>query len=182
MAQNIVLTAVGSDRPGIVAAVSKVLYEIGCNIEDSSMTLLKGEFAMILIISSKEDIPLAQFNEKFDALREKLQLSIYLRELSSDELVHVTDTQADTYIISVYGTDKPGIVYTVTQLLSDKKINITDVNTHIAGTRGKPVYVMVLEVEVPQNISQEQLGRDLENIGKKLNVDVSVRPIETEEL
>ncbi len=41
------ITAIGKDRPGIVAGVSKALYDLGTNIEDSSMTILSGEFAMI---------------------------------------------------------------------------------------------------------------------------------------
>ncbi len=182
MSQNIVLTAVGSDRPGIVAAVSKVLYETGCNIEDSSMTLLKGEFAMILIISLKEDIAIEKFDKKFDSLRETLKLSIYLRELSREEMVHATDVPARRYMVSVYGVDKPGIVYSVTKMLSDKKINITDVNTCVAGTKDEPVYVMVIEADVPEKISEEQLRKELEGLGGKLNVDVSIHQVETEEL
>lgn len=182
MLQNIVLTAVGSDRPGIVAAVSRVLYDTGCNIEDSSMTLLKGEFAMILIISLKEDIAIEEFDKKFDSLRETLKLSIHLRELSKEEMVHEADVHANRYMISVYGVDKPGIVFNVTKMLSDKKINITDVNTCVTGTKDESVYIMILEVEVPEKISEEQLRKKLEDLGGKLNVDVSIHQVQTEEL
>ncbi|MCK5534556.1 transcriptional regulator [bacterium] len=182
MTQNMVLTAVGKDRPGIVAAVSRVLYESGWNIEDSSMNLLKGEFAMILIISGKEGIPLAQFNEKFDSLRKTLELSIYLRELSADELVHKVQEQVSLYAISVYGTDKPGIVYEITELLANRNVNVVDVNTQIAGSKESPVYVMLLEAEVPFDIKEEQLREDLQSKGKELGVNVSIHLVETEEL
>jgi glycine cleavage system transcriptional repressor len=41
----------GRDRPGIVAAVTRVLADAGCNLEDTSMTILRGHFAMMLVIS-----------------------------------------------------------------------------------------------------------------------------------
>ncbi|MDR2251277.1 MAG: hypothetical protein LBD98_00315 [Endomicrobium sp.] len=50
MAKYISLTAIGKDRPGLVSAVTKVLYKERCNIEDSTMTILHDQFAMILII------------------------------------------------------------------------------------------------------------------------------------
>ncbi len=182
MAQNMILTAVGKDKPGIVAGVSKVLYELGYNIEDSSMTLLKGEFAMILVISGKKDISPVQFSKNFDFLRKTLGLSIYLRELSPDELVHKVDEQVKIYAISVYGVDKPGIVYEITQFLADKKVNIVDVNTQIAGSKEESVYVMLLEVEVSSDMGEEHLRKELENKGKELDVNVSIHPVETEEL
>ncbi|MCK4532616.1 ACT domain-containing protein [bacterium] len=182
MAQNMIFTAMGKDKPGIVAGVSKVLYESGYNIEDSSMTLLKGEFAMILVISGKEDLSPAQFSKKFDSLKETFGLSIFLRELSPDELVHKVDEQVKIYAVSVYGVDKPGIVYEITQLLADKNVNIVDVNTQIAGTKEEPVYVILLEVEAPLNMTEEQLRKDLENAGIDLKVNVSMHLVEAEEL
>jgi glycine cleavage system transcriptional repressor len=62
----VVISAVGKDRPGIVAGVSKVLFEAGCNLEDSSMTILEGEFAMILVVSLPEALKIEQLDKKFE--------------------------------------------------------------------------------------------------------------------
>jgi len=48
------ITFVAEDRPGIVADVTKILYDNGFNIDDSSSTLLRGIFAMILVVSTKD--------------------------------------------------------------------------------------------------------------------------------
>jgi glycine cleavage system transcriptional repressor len=78
--------------------------------------------------------------------------------------------------------DKPGIVYEITQFLADKKVNIVDVNTQIAGSKEESVYVMLLEVEVSSDMGEEHLRKELENKGKELDVNVSIHPVETEEL
>ena len=182
MKKNIALTAVGRDRPGIVAAMSKILYQTGCNIEDSSMTILQGEFAMILIISLGESIDAKALDEKLRALRESLGLSISLRELAQDELSREAAAEAQVYIISVYGTDKPGIVYKVTDALASKNINITDVNTKMAGQKDKSVYVMLLEAELPEGLSSDEVKASLDEIAKQLDVEINIKALETAEL
>ena len=57
MERKYVLTAFGKDRPGIVADVSALIYESGCNLEDSTMTRLMDQFAIILLLSgSSQDL------------------------------------------------------------------------------------------------------------------------------
>ncbi|MFH1784654.1 MAG: ACT domain-containing protein [bacterium] len=182
MKTTIALTAVGRDRPGIVAAVSEILYQTGCNIEDSSMCILQGEFAMILIISLADSMEVKSLDEKLGTLRKSLGLSISLRELAQEELSRNIPKDEQVYIISVYGTDKPGIVYKVTQSLAGKNINITDVNTKVAGEKDKPVYVMLLEVELPEGTSSDEIEKSLGEIAKELEVEINIKPLETAEL
>lgn len=182
MKTTIILTAVGKDQPGIVAAVSRILYETGCNIEDSSMTILKGDFAMILIISLPQELKTTELDQKLNSLRQSLNLMLWLRELGQEELIHKPSAGTQMYVISVYGTDKPGIVYKVTRTLAENKINICDVETKIIGTKSNPVYVMILEVEIPPEIKIENLEKKLVNLGQELNVEISLKPLEIEEL
>ena len=44
------VTVVGQDRPGIVAAVAEALYDLGCNLEDATSTILRGHFSMMLVV------------------------------------------------------------------------------------------------------------------------------------
>ncbi|MGZ3592030.1 MAG: ACT domain-containing protein, partial [Thermodesulfobacteriota bacterium] len=50
-----ILSAVGKDRPGIVSDVSEVIYDCGGNIEDSSMSLLRNHFALLLLFSTERE-------------------------------------------------------------------------------------------------------------------------------
>jgi len=174
----VVISAVGKDRPGIVAAVSKALFEAGCNLEDSSMTILEGEFAMILVVSLPEGLKIEQLDKKFGEARENLQLSIFLKPITFEE-ARPQKSGGQPYMISVYGVDKPGIVYRVTSILAKENINITDVNTKRTNEEESPVYMMMLEVECPSSLNLDGLKRELEELGKTLSITVTLHPIET---
>jgi len=178
MKREYVITAVGKDRPGIVAGVTEVLFELGGNIEDSSMTILAGEFAMILIVSLPDGVMLGDVEEKLDAVRKSLRLVLSIKELGPDEKERASGRYEEKYMISVLGVDKPGIVYRVTELLAKNGVNITDVQTKMAGEIGNPIYTMVLEVEVPKEIDMKAVSHELESLGRDLKIDVSARPID----
>lgn len=172
------LAAVGRDCPGIVCGVSKVLYEHGCNVEDSSMTILRGEFAMILIVAVPEKIEVERLRDQLQAVAQDRHLVLSFRELPQDDGGPVRDVEGTPYIVSVYGADQPGIVYRVTNLLAERNVNITDVNTRVVG-EGSPVYIMILEVEVPSEVA---LDEPLRALARELAVDITVRPMETAHL
>lgn len=182
MKKTIILNAIGKDRPGIVAAVSKVLFETGCNIEDSSMTRLGNDFAMILMISLSDQITLSLLAEKLSAAGKKTGLSLSWRELTASELKAPKNAKAAPYMISVYGGDKPGIVYKISNFLAAKKINITDVETKIISSQTSPIYVMILEVHIPEQINVAHLTTDLTNLARELNIDININPIESYQL
>src|SRR5210317_644289 len=135
------LTIVGRDRPGIVSQVTEILFNQGCNIADSSCSILGGQFAMILILGHPDYTSLESFGDAFKPL-EEADLTVALRVLKPGGEIR-PEIEGDLCMISVYGADKPGIVYHVASVLGDKKVNITDLNTKLVGTEERPVYVMV---------------------------------------
>lgn len=174
------LTAVGRDRPGIVAEVARVLYEHGGNLEDSSMTILGGEFAMILIVSVPGEGSVEPLRRDLAEVAEALHLSLGLRHLPQ-EPPGTPPPAGAPYLLSVYGADRPGIVYRVARLLADESVNITDVNTRVVGEE-ESLYIMVLEVEVPAEVEPRVLSRKLRELGEELAVEVTMRPLETARL
>lgn len=174
------LTIIGRDHPGIVAKVTETLYHLGCNIADSSCTILGGQFAMILILSNQELHEQADFNTAFAPL-EADGLSVFLRKLQPGG--ETTDTiDGEICMISVYGSDKPGIVYPVVKELGDRQVNITDLNTKLVGSPQNPVYVMMIEAVLPAGLEIEDLSAVLNRLKKDLQVDISVRTITPVEL
>ncbi|MBI2487440.1 MAG: ACT domain-containing protein [Deltaproteobacteria bacterium] len=182
MRKFFVITAIGKDRPGIVAGVSKVLFDLGVNIEDSSMTILRSEFAMILIISTEEGVDASDFESHFRELSDKLSLFISVKGIEEREVCSKKPYSGMPYIISVIGTDKPGIVYRVAQLLSSKKINITDLNTKVVPGERTPVYTMIIEVDVPEYVDIALLEEEFSLLEKEMAIDISIREIEVLEL
>lgn len=172
--REIALTAIGGDRPGIVAAVTEVLLDLGCNLADCSMSLLRDQFAMILLIQAPEGVSL---DDVLSALREpadRLALLTMVREVSHAK----TPPPSKPYVVSLYGADRPGIVHTVTRAFADKAVNITDFVSHLVDGS----YTMMLDIDVPIEIDQDSLSAELQAIAKELGVDVTIRSAEVEEL
>ena len=180
MAQHFALTIIGRDRPGIVSQVTEILYRLGCNIADSSCSILGGQFAMILIIAHPEYTDRESFGDSFATLEEN-NLSVFLRTLKPGGEKH-THLEGELCMVSVYGSDKPGIVYRVAKELGERKVNITDLNTKLIGSEQRPVYVMMLEAVLPQGLEVTDLERVLKGLKDELQVDITVRAIETVEL
>ncbi|MCK5826718.1 MAG: ACT domain-containing protein [Desulfuromusa sp.] len=178
--QHFALTIIGRDRPGIVSQVTEILFQGGFNIADSSCSILGGQFSMILIISNPEISTKEEFSDTFSPLEEK-NLSVYIRTLKPGGEIR-PELEGELCMISVYGADKPGIVYQVAKELGDRNINITDLNTKLVGDKQNPVYVMMLEAILPENTEIEDLESWMKQLKQQLQVDISVRSLATMEL
>ena len=193
MANRWIVTAAGKDRPGIVAGVTKILYQLGCNLEDSAMTRLSGEFAIMLIFSAPAKQTEARLRQAFAPLERQLKLVVHLKPLTGAESA-APKRRGTAYVISVYGADQPGIVFHVSDALSRLGVNINDLHTHLSavpsGTGqagrtaedGPSLYLLLLEVELPAATSAAGLKQRLAAIAKRLGVEVSVRPSEADVL
>ena len=179
MTNRWIVTAMGQDRPGIVAGVTKVLYRLGCNLEDSAMTRLEGEFAVMLIFSSSVRMSEEALRTAFAPLERQLKLLVHLKRLTKPE-TGAPHKEGKPYLISVYGADRPGIVFRVSEELARTGINITDVHTHRSAGKGPPLYLLLLEVELPPRVTAESFEGRLKKLGQSLGVEVSLRPSEAE--
>lgn len=168
--------AVGSDRPGIVAAVAEVLLEHGLNVEDSQMTILRGHFAMLLIVSG----------ESRPGLERRLGEAAERVGLDSIHVSEVAEAPAGrgepSHVVTVYGADHPGIVHAVAAALGDREVNITDLETRLTQEESEPFYVMMLEVALPEGMCADALEQALRSVGAEQGVDITIRPLESDEL
>ncbi len=174
------ITVIGADKPGIVASVAKVLYEMGFSIEDSSSTLLRDQFSMILIVSTDRKVGILELKKAFYRVRTDLNMSVSVRRIESENLKQSKDHE-NRFMVSVYGSDKPGIVYGVSDAFARENINIVDLRTRVTKT-DTPLYVMIMEIEAPAGYDESRINELLEGVCKRLGVDYSVRKVETYEL
>lgn len=173
------ITAIGRDRPGIVAAVTETLYRLKCNIEDSQMSILKGHFAMVLVISAPKGLDEANIEAELASARDQLQLEAVVARPVAE--IDAGRPQAD-HVLTVYGADHPGIVAAVSGRLAELEVNIIDLNTRLAGDPGNPLYAMMMELVLPAGLSEEELRESLDIVGKDAGVEVSLRPLESDAL
>lgn len=170
-----VLTVVGRDRPGIVAAVTAPLRDVEANIADSEMAILRGHFTMMLMVNIGDEVDASDLEHRLAAVSEELGLeSVFLREVTD---LHV-DYPEGSHSLTVYGADHPGIVAAVTETLADVSVNIVDLSTRVIGEDGEPVYVMGIEVVLPEGMDGEKLSELLSSVGGEQRVEISVQELD----
>jgi glycine cleavage system transcriptional repressor len=174
-----ILMGVGRDSVGFVAEVTQHLYEEGMNLLDSSMTLLRGEFAMALMIELPEDKSVAQLESRMKTLEKQLDMKIHVRQLTDEELKE-PDLE-NRFMISIYGADRHGIVARATRALANGGLNITDLQTKLTGHATK-IFVMIIEVTAPAQVSVENVRRLLQPIMQELDVELTVKELDVVEL
>ncbi|GAC1590546.1 MAG: amino acid-binding protein [Acidimicrobiales bacterium] len=174
---HLAVTAIGADRPGIVAAVTAVLMEGGCNLEDTSMSILRGHFAMMLIVWAPDDGDPAAIERELASATAPMDLVVAVRPIDDDV---PRSPEGDAWTVSVYGADRPGIVHRVAVALAEEGLNVVDLTTHVIGGEDRPVYAMVLEVTVPAVVDPGILTRRLEVLAGELGVSCSAHPVEAD--
>lgn len=172
------VSAVGRDRPGIVAAITAALLELEGNVEDSRMTILRGQFAVMLIVSLPTEGRGAELEQRLAPVRERLALDALT--VSAVEEGTAADASPG-HVITVYGADHPGIVHAVSAALAERGVNITDLQTKLSGSGASPLYVMMLEVELGE-VDAAALERALAEVGESADVEVSIRELGSEAL
>ena len=168
----------GRDRPGIVAAVTRVLADAGCNLEDTSMTILRGHFAMMLVISGGAGIFARDLRARLSPVADRLDLQLSVRSVSDD--VTTAQVSGERWLAAVYAADQPGLVARVSEVLAGYQVNIVGLETRLVG-EPDAVYVMHFELEVPTGRAG-QVQSDLAVTARALGVEVSMRPDEPDVL
>lgn len=167
------ITVLGHDRPGIIAETTDRLAGLGLNLEDSTMTLLRGHFAMTLICAGEAG------DEAIESALAPLtadgSLTVTVREVPAEEAASADGT---SWILSVHGGDRPGIVSAVVAVIARVGGNITDLTTRLAGD----LYLLVAEVDLPAGADASAVERDLAAVAADLGVGVTLRAAETDEL
>lgn len=174
MRQMVVITAVGQDRPGIVAALAKGMFDIGANLDDATMTRLHTAFATMVSAALPEGISLDDCRKALAGIAESNGLMLTVQAVSSDR---GKETPPD-HLLTVYGTDKPGIVYHVARRLAERGVNITDMDTRRAGSDALPLYIMILEIAS----GDIDLTADLAALRQELAVDITLQRMDREAL
>lgn len=169
------IAAIGDDRPGIVASLSEALHHAGASIEDSSMTILGAQFAMLLVVSC-------------DATREDLEASLAAAVTDLDLTLEVRagasqlidqSRYGTPHVVAAHGPDRQGLVTVLARVLADAQVNITNFGSRVS-TGG--AFAMWFTVDLPADVDADLLERALRTAGASVDLTVSVHPVEVEEL
>jgi glycine cleavage system transcriptional repressor len=171
---NLAVTAIGRDRPGIVAAITGALLDFDGNVDDSQMSILHGQFAVMLIVSVPEGADLTAISSRLEEVGKVFELG----GITVTPVSELDRGPGPTHVLTVYGADRPGIVHDVAALLAEHEVNITDLRTRRTGGPDAPLYTMMMEVSVPA--SATGLGDALDSLTGSGGVEAHLAELETE--
>ncbi len=176
MSQLIVLSAIGSDRAGVVQDITEVILACGGNIEESRMTTLGAEFAMLMLVSGNWHT-LDRLERGLQRLGDKDNLTYSIRETES----RVEKQDRMPYAVDVVSLDHEGIVYNLANFFAARNIEIADVATrrYAAAHTGAPMFALQMAVNVPASVHIAQLREEFLEVCDQLNLDAILEPVKT---
>lgn len=170
---QVILTAVGVDRPGLVDELTKFLLERGGNIADARMVNLRGQFAVLMLVEAT-DVSCDAIRKDIATEGAKIGLTISL----SDQPAGAKPLTGVPYRLRTYAMDQPGIVHRITHLLHRHRVNIEELQTRLeAGSyTGTPLFTMELRLTVPTDVPVKKLRDELGSLCDSLNCDADLEP------
>jgi glycine cleavage system transcriptional repressor len=174
MTQLIVISAIGTDRTGVVQDISKVILGCGGNIEESRMTTLGSEFAVLMLVSGNWHT-LTRLEKGLEKLTEDSDLTFAIRKTGTRK---ASDDRMP-YAIDVICLDQQGIVYNLANFFSARDIEIADVATrrYAAAHTGAPMFAVQMAVNVPSALNLALLRDDFADLCDRLNLDGILDPV-----
>lgn len=171
--KKMIISVLGKDRPGIIAAVTRILFELDCNIENVSQTILQNEFSGIFIVSVPDGLFEAALHQHLEAGLGPMGLHVYEKPLSDPD-----DTAAagcDSFVITTKGPDQKGLVAAMTAIMADYQINVTNLQAVFKGGDDPNANIMIYEVDIPNHADQQALRQALREKARALCLDISIQ-------
>lgn len=174
--QLVVLSAIGSDRAGVVNDLSKVILDCGGNIEESRMTALGSEFAMLLLVSGNW-ATVSKLEKALDKLADENPIVVSLRK--TDERISGEDRMP--YAIDIVSLDQPGIVFNLANFFASHGIEISDLSTrrYAAAHTGSQMFSVQMTINIPASLPISHLRDEFSELCDQLNLDAILEPVKS---
>ena len=172
--QQLVVSAIGADKPGIVEQLTNRIAQLELNITDSRMTVLGGEFAIQMLVEGPWN-QLSKFEQDLPGIAESLNLQTQCKRTETKS----EPDQLIPYAVNVVALDHPGIVHNLSNFFSQRAINIQDLHTssYSAAHTGTPMFAVHLQIGVPAQVQISALRIEFLEYCDTLNLDAVLEPI-----
>ena len=191
--RRFLLSVAGVDCPGIVVAVTSALAEEGWNLEDATMSILRGYFTIMMIVSTGNEVDAASMRHVLEPVSSRMNLSVMVDPVQEEDgngnagsipsgsegpqrrrAMHVAD-ELDPWSIYVHGSDRPGIVMAVASEIARVGGNIVDLSARVGGRKGDSVYVMTIKALIPTGEPSDAFQDQLSRLSSAEGIECSAR-------
>jgi glycine cleavage system transcriptional repressor len=178
MTKRFIMTAFAKDRLGLVADITKIVFQNGCNLENTQMTQLEDEFVIMLLFTGEKEELEEQISKDCRRLEREKNISAYVRELDAE--ISKPLESFTTHSIHAEGIDQAGIVYKISNFLAARSINISCLTSHKTPTpeSGTPIYTVEIEIQVAKGTSLEELEQKLSELGHEIHIEFNIDKIQ----
>lgn len=169
MIHHAILTALGSDRPGLVDEVSQFIFQHGGNIEDSRMVNLRGQFAMMVLVGG-EEATLARIRNELGGFAKSARLHA---QIAPTDANRPAAQPAMPYRLTATAMDQAGLVHRIAHVLRTLEVNIESMETQLSAApiTGAPTFEMELLMSVPRQTPISKLREQIGKLCDELNID-----------
>ncbi len=174
MSYRFIMTAFGKDRVGIVADVTRLLYENDCNLEDTTMNMLVDEFTLSLLFSSQDSNIEEQLSRECRRLEVEKGVSAFVRAVPARQ--PQAQNGYKTCTLRMECVDQAGIVYRTSLFLANNSLNIIHLNSTSKASpeSGASIYCMDIDIQVPEEMPLDKVEEDLNGMADELQIDISM--------
>ncbi len=170
---RVLLSIAGLDQPGIVTSVTDALAKEGWNLEDATMSILRGYFSIMVMVAVGSDVTPQQVISALDHARQKYALQV--EATSCLDSIEKDTTELLPWSIFVHGSDRPGIVHAVAAEIFKVGGNIVDLVARPGGRRGDSVYIMTIRAMIPSGKPSDMFHDNLSRLAVQEGIDCSAR-------
>lgn len=172
--KKIIISVFGPDRPGILAAVSRILFEQNCNIENVTQTILQSEFSGSFIAEMPTSLTADALCGLLSEVLTPMRLQPHVKYLE-DSPPALSGKQAEPFVITTRGPDRKGLVASITRIIADFGVNVTHLQAVFKGGLNPNDNIMIYEVDVPVDIDAQAFHRRLRDRAAELGLIISIQ-------
>lgn len=172
MKKYLILSAMGSDRPGLIRDLARMIADVGCSISDCRMAVLGSEFTLLLLASGNWNA-VAKLENQAAVIGKKLDLTITARRTEAR-----APRDMAPYVVDVTTLDRPGVLSEVADFFATRDINIDEMSSwsYTAAGTGAEMVSISLNISVPADIHIGRLRDDFTDFCDGLNLDATLEP------
>lgn len=172
--QKLIISVIGYDRPGIIAAISRALFEQGCNIENVSQTILQSQFAGVFIASIPSEFTVESLSRKLEKDMTAMGLQVHLMPFSLQPPCF-QNINSQPFVITTQGPDRKGLVAGITEVIARHGANVTNLQAVFKGGEIPGDNIMIYEVDIPESTDWQAFNVDLRARASDLNLQISIQ-------